>query len=110
MANIEETASLSQLLTLAAKLLREDPGLAENRIREILRVYPNEPNALNLLGACQRLTGQTELSLKTLQQVVSKQQDGFATEADAQAWGETELKSFLHQLEQRNKRRALLRK
>jgi len=43
-------------------------------------------------------------------QVVSKQQDGFATEADAQAWGETELKSFLHQLEQRNKRRALLRK
>jgi len=43
-------------------------------------------------------------------QVVSKQQDGFATEADAQAWGETELKSFLQQLEQRNKRRALLRK
>ncbi len=65
--------SLSQSLTHAARLLQEDPGLAEKRIRKILKDYPNEPNALNLLGACQRLTGQTVLSLKTLQQVVSKQ-------------------------------------
>jgi len=42
--------------------------------------------------------------------VVSKSQGGFASEADAQAWGEDELKSFLDKLEQRNKRRALQRK
>lgn len=42
--------------------------------------------------------------------VVSKRQDGFASEADAQSWAETELKSFVEKLEKQNKRRALLRK
>lgn len=38
--------------------------------------------------------------------VISKSQDGFSSEAEAQAWGETELKGFLqHQIE-RNKRRV----
>ena len=37
---------------------------------------------------------------------VSKRQDGFATEAEAQAWGENELKSFLQNLNARNKRRS----
>ncbi len=36
--------------------------------------------------------------------VVSKSQDGFATEADAKAWGEKELVSFLENLTKRNKR------
>ncbi len=36
--------------------------------------------------------------------VVSKSQDGFATEADAKAWGEKELVSFLENLTTRNKR------
>ncbi|MCF6337803.1 MAG: DUF3622 domain-containing protein [Gammaproteobacteria bacterium] len=36
--------------------------------------------------------------------VVSKSQDGFATEADAKAWGEKELASFLENLTKRNKR------
>ena len=40
-------------------------------------------------------------SKKTL---VSKSQDGFATEADAKAWGEKELTSFLENLTKRNKR------
>jgi len=35
---------------------------------------------------------------------VSKSQDGFSTEAEARAWGETELKSFLESLTKRNKR------
>ena len=35
---------------------------------------------------------------------VSKSQDGFATEAEARAWGEKELKSFLDKLIDRNKR------
>jgi len=35
---------------------------------------------------------------------VSKSQDGFATEAEAKAWGEKELASFLENLTKRNKR------
>lgn len=38
--------------------------------------------------------------------VVSKKQAGFATEAEAQAWGESELKAFLQSLNERNKRRS----
>ncbi len=40
------------------------------------------------------------------QTVVSKKQAGFATEAEAQAWGDTELQTFLQNLVERNKRRA----
>ncbi len=36
--------------------------------------------------------------------VVSTSQDGFATEADAKAWGEKKLASFLENLTKRNKR------
>lgn len=38
--------------------------------------------------------------------VVSKRQDGFATEDEAKAWGETELKQFMEQQIERNKRKA----
>ena len=37
--------------------------------------------------------------------VVSKSQGGFASESEAQAWGESELKSFVQNLSERNKRR-----
>ncbi|MEJ1354223.1 MAG: DUF3622 domain-containing protein [Candidatus Sedimenticola sp. (ex Thyasira tokunagai)] len=37
--------------------------------------------------------------------VVSKSQDGFATEAEAREWGEKELTSFMKSLGERNKRR-----
>ena len=36
---------------------------------------------------------------------VSKRQGGFATEAEAQQWGETELKKFVENLRERNKNR-----
>ena len=42
--------------------------------------------------------------------VVSKSQVGFVLEADAQGWGEKELKSFLQNLNERNKRRSEKRK
>lgn len=42
--------------------------------------------------------------------VVSKSQGGFATESEAQAWGESELKSFSQNLNDRNKLRAKQRK
>lgn len=38
--------------------------------------------------------------------VVSKSKTGFATESEAQEWGQTELKSFLQNLNERNKRRS----
>ena len=38
--------------------------------------------------------------------VVSKRQDGFASEQEATAWAETELKGFLEQQVERNKRKA----
>ncbi|WP_432473627.1 DUF3622 domain-containing protein [Amphritea sp. HPY] len=41
-------------------------------------------------------------SKKTL---VSKSQDGFTSEDDAKAWGETELKSFTQSQSERNQRR-----
>lgn len=40
---------------------------------------------------------------------VSKFKDGFASEVEAQEWGEEALKSFLNSLSERNKRRAVRR-
>jgi len=38
--------------------------------------------------------------------VVSKRQDGFSTELEAQEWGKEEMKQFLKNLTERNKRRS----
>jgi hypothetical protein len=38
--------------------------------------------------------------------VVSKRQNGFATEAEAQAWGERELLNFVQHLKNRNQQHA----
>lgn len=38
--------------------------------------------------------------------MVSKSQDGFSSEAEAQAWGEKALAEFLESLGSRNKRRS----
>ena len=47
------------------------------------------------------------LRRKTAKQtVVSKSRTGFADEAEAQKWCEAELKEFLQQLDERNKRRS----
>ena len=35
--------------------------------------------------------------------IVSKRQDGFATESEAQEWGQNELKTFLQSLHEKNK-------
>jgi len=42
--------------------------------------------------------------------VVSKRKDGFTSEAEAQEWGKTELKTFSQNLNARNKRRSEQRK
>lgn len=38
--------------------------------------------------------------------IVSKSQSGFSSEVKAEEWGQTELKSFLQNLSERNKRRS----
>lgn len=38
--------------------------------------------------------------------MVSKQQHGFASEAEAKAWAETQIAMFLENLKARNKRRS----
>ena len=38
--------------------------------------------------------------------IVSKSKDGFVTESDAHVWGKAELKIFLQNLGERNKRRS----
>ncbi len=42
-------------------------------------------------------------------QVVTKSKDGFASEAEAQTWAETELKAFLERLSEQSKERAAKR-
>jgi hypothetical protein len=42
-------------------------------------------------------------------QVVTKQKDGFTTEAEAQAWADTELQAFLERLSEQSKQRAVRR-
>jgi hypothetical protein len=42
--------------------------------------------------------------------VASKKQGGFATESEARAWGEKELKAFINNLNERNMRHSELRK
>ncbi len=42
----------------------------------------------------------------TRKTVVSKNQDGFATEAEASDWGKTQLAEFLEQLKEKNKRNS----
>ncbi|GIU42475.1 hypothetical protein TUM4438_09140 [Shewanella sairae] len=54
-------------------------------------------------------TGQITRRQTARKIVVSKSKKGFATEAEAQAWGETELKSFLENLIKRNERKAKAR-
>lgn len=54
-------------------------------------------------------TGQITRRQTARKIVVSKAKKGFATEAEAQAWGETELKSFLENLIKRNERKAKAR-
>lgn len=42
--------------------------------------------------------------------IVSKSQNGFAVESDAQEWGQRELQTFLQNQSERNKRHATHRK
>ncbi|WP_299073288.1 DUF3622 domain-containing protein [uncultured Paraglaciecola sp.] len=61
---------------------------------------------------CQITKGNAGWTTKIIRQVsskktvVSKRQDGFSTESEAQEWGKEEMKGFLKNLNERNKRRS----
>jgi tetratricopeptide (TPR) repeat protein len=64
--NTIKTADLNTVVTHAAKLLRQDPALAREQAEEILRLYPDQAAALQILGASYRLEGDPGRALSIL--------------------------------------------
>ncbi|CAM4222340.1 MULTISPECIES: DUF3622 domain-containing protein [Vibrio] len=54
--------------------------------------------------------GEIVRQISSRRTTVSKREMGFATEAEAQAWGEKELEVFVQHQAERNKRKAAERK
>ena len=69
------TGDLRKALQQAARLLGREPALAEEQTQEILKQFPGEPNAMQLLGTAQRLQGRSEEALKVLESVVKREPD-----------------------------------
>jgi tetratricopeptide (TPR) repeat protein len=59
-AAVETLGTLDVALEHAARLLAKDPGSAEAQAREIIRVAPDHPQALRLLGEALRRQGDSE--------------------------------------------------
>ncbi|MFN3583841.1 tetratricopeptide repeat-containing sulfotransferase family protein [Phenylobacterium sp.] len=59
-ATADPVGTLDVALAHAARLLAQDPSLAEEQAREILKVLPDHPHALRLLGEALRRQGETE--------------------------------------------------
>lgn len=57
-----------------------------------------------------RWTAEITRRMTSKKTVVSKSQGGFATESEAQEWGQKELKTFSRNLNERNRRRSEQRK
>lgn len=54
------TGTVDEALRLAGRLLRDDPALAAEQAREILKAAPRNADACRLLGAALRRTGEDE--------------------------------------------------
>ena len=65
-ANREQTGSLSAALAQGQRLLAQDPRLAEAQAREILKVMPGQPDAVRLLAAAQRQSGEILAAIELL--------------------------------------------
>jgi tetratricopeptide (TPR) repeat protein len=68
----QSRGDLRTALRHAAGLLHEDPQLAEQQAREVLRVHPNLEPAERILGAAYRLQGQPHKSLALLEPLAKK--------------------------------------
>ena len=71
----EETSGLETALSHASKLLALDPFLAAQQAGEILKVVPNQPNALILSALAQDRLGNTDTAIQTLRQLIQIQSD-----------------------------------
>ena len=56
--------TVGEALRLAGRLLRDDPALAAEQAREILHTAPRNADALRLLGAALRRTGEDEAAAR----------------------------------------------
>lgn len=56
----EPLGTIEVALAHAARLLTQDPAMAVAQVNEILRIAPDHPHALRLLGAALRRQGETE--------------------------------------------------
>jgi len=69
----EPTGSLSVALAHAQRLLERDARLAAEQAAEILQVAPGHPHARLILGAAQRIAGQTQAALEVLEPLACEQ-------------------------------------
>ena len=70
--NSGPSGDLQTALQHAAGLLQQDPGMAEQQAREILKVYPNIEPAERILGVAYRLQGQPQKGLTLLEPLAKK--------------------------------------
>src|SRR5262245_36059157 len=56
----EATGTISEALRLGARLIRDEPRLAAEQAREILRASPGNADAYRLLGAALRRNGDAD--------------------------------------------------
>ena len=69
----EPTGPLSVALAHGQRLLQRDPRLAAEQAAEILKGAPGHPHARLILGAAQRIAGQTQAALEVLEPLAREQ-------------------------------------
>jgi tetratricopeptide (TPR) repeat protein len=69
----ESTGTLEVALSHARRLLETDAAMAAEQAGEILKVAPNHPMAMLLLGVARRKTGDAQAALQSLQPLVATQ-------------------------------------
>jgi len=72
-ATPESTGTLADAIEHGARLLDQDPKLAEEQAGAILEVSPNHPPALLLLAAAQRRQGNNTAALAVLEPLAQTQ-------------------------------------
>ena len=69
------TNDLKMALRHATSLMATRPALAEEQAREILKLFPDDINALTILGAALRAQRKFEAALKVLQKAIKRDPD-----------------------------------
>ena len=69
----EPTGSVDTALAHTRRLLTQNPRLAAEQAGEILKVAPQHPMAMLLLGAAQRLLGETQTAVQLLEPLAASQ-------------------------------------